>query len=58
MRIKFPFGRKTLAAAGAIGAGLLFWRIRARRHEAEDRAFEEEIKGSAKEEAGASSSEA
>jgi len=45
MRIPNPFNKKVLIAVGAIAAGVVFWRIRARRREAEDRRFEEEIQG-------------
>ena len=49
MRIPNPFSRKTLIAAGAIAAGVAFWRVRARRREEEDRRFEEEIQGAVNE---------
>jgi len=56
MRIPNPFGKKLLIPLGAVAAGLVFWRIRSRRREAEDRRFEEEIQGAVHEGSSASHS--
>ena len=42
MRLPIPFGRKGLIAASAIAAGVVYWRVRARRQEA-DRQWEEDV---------------
>jgi hypothetical protein len=56
MRIPNPLNRKTLIALGAVAAGVAFWRVRARRREAEDQQFEEEIQGAVQEGAAAGKS--
>jgi hypothetical protein len=45
MRIRFPLGLKGLLAASALGAGVVFWRVRASRRDELDRAWEAEIQG-------------
>jgi hypothetical protein len=43
MRLPIPFGRKGLIAAAAIAAGVVYWQVRARRQEAADREWDEDI---------------
>ena len=40
MRLPIPFGRKGLIAAAAIAAGVVYWRVRARR---QDREWDEDV---------------
>ena len=42
MRLPIPFGRKGLIAASLIAAGVVYWRVRTRRQEA-DRQWEEDL---------------
>ena len=49
MRLPIPFGRKGLIAAAAIAAGVIYWRVRARRLEAADREWDEDIQGAIQE---------
>jgi hypothetical protein len=43
VRLRFPFGRKGLLAASAIAAGVVYWRVRAARREADDREWDEDM---------------
>lgn len=43
MPVRIPFGRKGLIAASALAAAFVYWRVRERRREDEDRAWEAEI---------------
>jgi len=43
MRLRIPFGPKGLLAAGALAAGVVFWRVRSARRDELDRAWEAEI---------------
>jgi len=49
MRLPIPFGRKGLIAAAAIAAGVVYWRVRARRLDAADRQWEEDVQGAIQE---------
>jgi hypothetical protein len=49
MRLPIPFGRKGLIAAAAIAAGVIYWRVRARRLEAADREWDEDVQGAIQE---------
>jgi hypothetical protein len=49
MRLPIPFGRKGLIAAVAIAAAVVFWRVRARRQEAADEQWDEDVQGAIQE---------
>lgn len=53
MRVRFPVGPKSLLAASALGAAVVFWRVRAARRDELDRAWEAEIAGAVDEGAAA-----
>jgi hypothetical protein len=49
MRLPIPFGRKGLIAAAAVAAAVVFWRVRARRQEADDERWDEDVQGAIQE---------
>jgi hypothetical protein len=49
VRVRVPLGKKGLIAASALAAAFVYWRVRERRRDEEDRAWEEEIAGAVEE---------
>jgi hypothetical protein len=49
MHLPIPFGRKGLIAAAAIAAAVVFWQVRARRQEAADQQWDEDVQGAIQE---------
>jgi hypothetical protein len=44
VRLHFPFGRRGLLAATAVAAGVVYWRVRVARREADDREWDEDMR--------------
>jgi hypothetical protein len=43
VRLRIPFGRRGLLAAAAIAAGVVYWRVRVARREADDLEWDADI---------------